>query len=158
MNVKEVMPKIMIRSPSGFVRNHSETNWREVTTFRRISKSLSLFHKYEYKILLSCLSAISNEKNQIVRSGSNASSARIEQAGYYGFGATAVLSLVPIVVNVVPSVLPRLPTPATMATEMRAAIRPYSIAVAPDSSLRKRVKRVVMFCIPVEALPLTRFR
>lgn len=70
----------------------------------------------------------------------------------------AVPSLVPRLVNSEPRLVPTELAPAMMPTEMRAAIRPYSIAVAPDSSLRKRVKRVVMFCIPVEALLLTRFR
>jgi hypothetical protein len=35
-----------------------------------------------------------------------------------------------------------------MPTLMMAAIRPYSIAVAPDSSLRKREKIVVMILTP----------
>jgi len=47
---------------------------------------------------------------------------------------------VEMLLKVVLSVLPRVVAPAMMATEIRAAIRPYSIAVAPDSSFRKREK------------------
>src|SRR5271169_2425427 len=38
--------------------------------------------------------------------------------------------------------LPRLLTTAMIATEMPAAIRPYSMAVAPDSSLTKRLMKL----------------
>src|SRR4051812_789050 len=44
-------------------------------------------------------------------------------------------------VNLSFRVLPRLLTTAIMASEMPAAIRPYSIAVAPDSS-DKKLKKV----------------
>src|SRR5580698_1214958 len=40
--------------------------------------------------------------------------------------------------------VPRPWTTAMIATEMPAAMRPYSIAVAPDSSFTKRAKRVFM--------------
>src|SRR5215210_3230505 len=46
--------------------------------------------------------------------------------------------------NVVLSLVPRPCTTVMIATEMPAAIRPYSMAVAPDSSLAKRVTRVFM--------------
>jgi hypothetical protein len=53
--------------------------------------------------------------------------------------------LVKVVVRLVPRVL----TAAMIATEMPAAIRPYSIAVAPQSSFRKRrISRLI------EILPL----
>ena len=45
---------------------------------------------------------------------------------------SAVLTLVKVTFSCVPRPL----TTAMMATEIPAAIRPYSIAVAPDSSLR----------------------
>src|SRR5262245_3810563 len=46
----------------------------------------------------------------------------------------AYLSAVATEVNVVFSFEPSVPTTVMMATEMPAAMRPYSIAVAPDSS------------------------
>ena len=55
---------------------------------------------------------------------------------YFSWSETAVN----VLVNLVPSVV----IAAIAATAIRAAIRPYSIAVAPDSSLAKRVKSVVM--------------
>jgi hypothetical protein len=42
-----------------------------------------------------------------------------------------------MLVNLVFGEVPRVFTTAMMAIEMPAAIRPYSIAVAPDSFLRK---------------------
>src|SRR4051812_29035811 len=53
------------------------------------------------------------------------------EAGSYWL--SAVLRVVNLVFRVPPSVL----TMAMIASEMPAAIRPYSIAVAPDSSDRK---------------------
>jgi hypothetical protein len=50
----------------------------------------------------------------------------------------AVASCELTVLNVVLSCEPRELTTAIIATEMPAAIRPYSMAVAPDSSLIKR--------------------
>src|SRR5215467_9519880 len=47
-----------------------------------------------------------------------------------------------MLVNFVLRVLPMPLTTAMMATEMPAAMRPYSMAVAPDSSFTKRVTRV----------------
>jgi hypothetical protein len=49
-------------------------------------------------------------------------------------------------VNFLFSVAPRLWTTAMIASAMPAAIRPYSIAVAPDSSARKR--RMVCVVLP----------
>ena len=49
-------------------------------------------------------------------------------------------SSVEMLLNVVLRLLPSVVAPAIRATEIRAAIRPYSIAVAPDSSFRKRAK------------------
>jgi hypothetical protein len=45
--------------------------------------------------------------------------------------------------NVVFKFVPRACTVAMMATEIPAAMRPYSIAVAPLSSLRKRKRHVM---------------
>jgi len=56
------------------------------------------------------------------------------------------LSAVWTLVKVVFRLDPRLWTTAMIATEMPAAMRPYSIAVAPDSSLRNLRSRVVMAC------------
>ena len=39
---------------------------------------------------------------------------------------------------------PMVPTTVMMATEMPAAMRPYSIAVAPDSSLANRSMSILM--------------
>src|SRR3954464_15594859 len=52
----------------------------------------------------------------------------------------AEFSVVAMLVNFAFSALPRVPAPTMMASAMRAAIRPYSIAVAPDSFLTKRAK------------------
>ena|SRR6266496_2074588 len=46
--------------------------------------------------------------------------------------------------NVFDNFVPRPFTTVMIATEMPAAIRPYSMAVAPDSSLAKRVTRDFM--------------
>ena len=46
-----------------------------------------------------------------------------------------------MLVNLVFSVVPRPLTTAMIATEMPAAMRPYSMAVAPESSFMKRTKR-----------------
>src|ERR1700690_41373 len=46
--------------------------------------------------------------------------------------------------KVVFRLVPRPCTTAMIATEMPAAMRPYSMAVAPDSSFTKRAKRVFM--------------
>lgn len=51
-----------------------------------------------------------------------------------------VLSLLPTEPKVLVSLPPRVVSAAMMATATSAAIRPYSIAVAPDSSERKRFK------------------
>lgn len=55
-----------------------------------------------------------------------------------------MLILVEIFWKVLFNVLPRVVAPVIMATEIRAAIRPYSIAVAPDSSFRKHEKSLDM--------------
>jgi hypothetical protein len=47
-------------------------------------------------------------------------------------------------VNVLVSLVPRVVIAAIAATAIRAAMRPYSMAVAPDSSRAKRLKRVFM--------------
>src|SRR5215208_3599160 len=49
-------------------------------------------------------------------------------------------------VNVLVSLVPRVVIAAIAATAIRAAMRPYSLAVAPDSSRAKRLKRVFMWC------------
>src|SRR5215203_858209 len=51
-----------------------------------------------------------------------------------GYGASELETLV----NVVFKVVPRLFTTVMIAIEMPAAMRPYSIAVAPDSSCKNR--------------------
>ena len=51
------------------------------------------------------------------------------------------LSWVEMLVNLVFSELPRPFTTAMIATEIPAAIRPYSMAVAPETSFTKRTKR-----------------
>src|SRR6478735_7132114 len=56
---------------------------------------------------------------------------------YYGW---LLLSSPDRLVNVVFNEEPSAVAPPMRATEMRAAIRPYSIAVAPDSSFMKRAK------------------
>jgi len=53
----------------------------------------------------------------------------------------AYLSEVLIELNLVFKLLPRPLTTAIIASEMPAAMRPYSIAVAPDSSFTKRAIR-----------------
>ena len=50
--------------------------------------------------------------------------------------------------NAVLSFEPRPCTTAMMATEIPAAIRPYSMAVAPDSSFTKRETRFVILVAP----------
>ena len=51
------------------------------------------------------------------------------------------MSAVCTLVKVALSLVPRPCTTAMIATEMPAAIRPYSMAVAPDSSFTKRLTR-----------------
>src|SRR5215212_10001514 len=46
--------------------------------------------------------------------------------------------------NVLVNLVPRVVIAEVAATAIRAAMRPYSIAVAPDSSVAKRVKSVFM--------------
>src|SRR5262249_10950672 len=55
-------------------------------------------------------------------------------------GLTAYFSAFETLVKVVLSFVPTPWTTAIIATEMQAGIRPYSIAVAPDSSFTKRAK------------------
>jgi hypothetical protein len=50
------------------------------------------------------------------------------------------LSFVEMLVKVVFNLVPRPFTTAMIATEMPAAMRPYSMAVAPESSFKKRDK------------------
>ena len=52
-------------------------------------------------------------------------------------------------VNVVDKWVPTVLTAAMITTAIRAAIRPYSMAVAPDSSVRKRENRVISVLIVV---------
>src|SRR6202023_1878582 len=63
--------------------------------------------------------------------------------------AFAYFSEVLIEENWVFSLVPRPLTTAMIASEMPAAIRPYSIAVAPDSSFTKRETRVFMRMAPL---------
>ena len=62
--------------------------------------------------------------------------------------------------KVPPSLVPTLVTPAIMATAMRAAMRPYSIAVAPDSFFIRRTMVFIALFPPVISrqghLPKTR--
>src|SRR5665213_1557926 len=57
------------------------------------------------------------------------------------YGAT---SLVEMPLNTLFSLVPRAPAPRMMATPIRVAMRPYSMAVAPDWSLAKRFIRDFM--------------
>ncbi len=57
-----------------------------------------------------------------------------------GYRVLVYLSWVEILVNFALRFAPSVLTMAMIATEMPAAIRPYSMAVAPESSLRKRAK------------------
>src|SRR5205823_13100202 len=63
--------------------------------------------------------------------------------------STAYLSAVDTEVKVVFSLVPRPETTVMMATEMPAAIRPYSMAVAPLSSLANCAKSFVMSILPL---------
>lgn len=57
---------------------------------------------------------------------------------------------VPIFVKVLLRLVPTDEAPAMMATAIRPAIRPYSIAVTPSSSLRKRLMSAfILFLVPV---------
>src|SRR6202161_34197 len=56
----------------------------------------------------------------------------------------AYLSAVETLEKVFFRLVPRPWTTAMIATEIPAAMRPYSMAVAPDSSFTKRAKRVFM--------------
>src|ERR1700742_2025890 len=58
----------------------------------------------------------------------------------------AYLMLVETVVNVVERLVPTTWTAPMITTAMSAAIRPYSMAVAPDSSRRKEWISLVMVC------------
>nr|GAJ33117.1 hypothetical protein BDOA9_0123120 [Bradyrhizobium sp. DOA9] len=58
----------------------------------------------------------------------------------------AYLRLVEIELNLAFSVVPRLLTTVMIASAMPAAIRPYSMAVAPDSSFKKRATRFFIEC------------
>ena len=60
-------------------------------------------------------------------------------------GVAAVVSLVAIDVKMVFKSVPMVVTDAAMTTEIKPAIRPYSIAVAPDSSFKNCVTGVVQF-------------
>jgi hypothetical protein len=62
----------------------------------------------------------------------NSPSSPLTRASGYGAGA----SFVSIEVNVVLSLSPMPLTAAMITSEMPAAIRPYSMAVAPDSSAK----------------------
>jgi hypothetical protein len=55
-----------------------------------------------------------------------------------GVSVSDYLSAVETLVNVVFNFEPRAPTTVMIATEMPAAINPYSMAVAPDSSRMNR--------------------
>ena len=61
----------------------------------------------------------------------------VSETRFYGVVPSEVL----MAVNLLLSPVPRLFTATMMASEMPAAIRPYSMAVAPDSS-RKNFKRI----------------
>ena len=66
----------------------------------------------------------------------------------------AVPSCVEMLVNVDLSDEPSVFTTVMMATEMPAAISPYSIAVAPDSSFANRVTRLVVVCSCIPKIPV----
>jgi hypothetical protein len=58
------------------------------------------------------------------------------------------LMFVATLLNVVEMLLPRFLAAAMMATEMSEAMRPYSMAVAPDSSLTKRAMKFCIVSLP----------
>src|SRR5690606_34997500 len=60
------------------------------------------------------------------------------------YSLTASSSMPAMSEKALSSELPSVEAPAVMARAIRAAIRPYSMAVAPDSSLAKRAKSLVM--------------
>jgi hypothetical protein len=62
------------------------------------------------------------------------------------------LRVVEIPLNIVESAPPRPWTAVIMATAIPAAMRPYSMAVAPDSSLTKRATEVLIFDTPFESV------
>src|SRR5688572_30800549 len=68
---------------------------------------------------------------------------------YSGTSTESSLSEMPL--KVVSRLPPRADTPAMMATPTRAAIRPYSIAVAPCSSFRKRFRFMIIVVAPVSS-------
>jgi hypothetical protein len=70
----------------------------------------------------------SNDRRKLAPSQPN----RDETGLFFGFQRTAVPTLVNVALRLVPTVV----TTVTMAIEIPAAIRPYSMAVAPDSFLR----------------------
>jgi hypothetical protein len=65
-----------------------------------------------------------------------------------GVSVSDYLSAVETLVNVVFNFEPRVPTTVMIATEIPAAINPYSMAVAPDSSRMKRRKSIFMCTTP----------
>ena len=74
---------------------------------------------------------------------------RVFRVDFEKDSARDYLSWVEMLVNVVVRLVPRVLTAAMIATEMPAAIRPYSMAVAPLSFFRKlRISRLT------EILPL----
>ena|SRR5690349_21054627 len=66
----------------------------------------------------------------------------MDRIAYYD--ALAVVSALPMLWNTALSCVPTIVTAAMITTEMSAAIRPYSIAVAPLSSRSKRLINIVM--------------
>src|SRR5262245_3835887 len=59
------------------------------------------------------------------------------------------LMLVAIESNFDDRVVPKVVTAPMITTAMRAAMRPYSIAVAPDSSFAKCINSDFMSCLPM---------
>src|SRR5215216_7988441 len=81
------------------------------------------------------------------RAAPKASCRAPRRRGVHGcYLALAVVSSVETFVKVPVSSVPTALRAVMTATAISAAIRPYSMAVAPDSSLAKRLKRVFIAC------------
>jgi hypothetical protein len=63
-------------------------------------------------------------------------------ASLKGAARSRYLSWVEILLKVVLTLVPSVLTARMIAAAMPAAIKPYSIAVAPDSSLRNRISKL----------------
>jgi hypothetical protein len=88
-----------------------------------------------YSMAVAPRSSLINRSNRIRMAVSNLTPA--VQGGFY---LSAVATLVKVVFRLDPNV----PTTVMIATEIPAAMRPYSMAVAPCSSVRNFFKRILI--------------